>query len=190
VGQPDFSSRGRHDSAAAQRRGLCSTSGKGATLVAEAGAAAPSSHSGSFSNGATDRRLSLALVYLPVAERRVTSVWEAALAATWHGSPVWLHGDVSASNLLLKEGRLSAVIDFGSSGVGDPACDLSIARTLLERESRKVFRATLRADDATWMRGRGWTLWKGLITLAGHLEADSIEARGARRVIAEVLADE
>ncbi len=120
----------------------------------------------------------------------VTTVWEAALAATWHGSPVWLHGDVSASNLLLKEGRLSAVIDFGSSGVGDPACDLSIAWTLLERESRKVFRATLRPDDATWMRGRGRTLWKGLITLAGHLEADSIEARKARRVIAEVLADE
>jgi aminoglycoside phosphotransferase (APT) family kinase protein len=120
----------------------------------------------------------------------VTAVWEAALAAEWHGSPVWVHGDVSASNLLIKMGRLSAVIDFGSSGVGDPACDLSIAWTLLEKESRAVFRAALSVDDATWARGRGWTLWKGLITLVEHLDRNSHQAREAQRVIDEVLADQ
>ena len=66
----------------------------------------------------------------------VTAVWQAALASAWHGAPVWVHGDVSAGNLLVRSGRLGAVIDFGSSGVGDPACDLSIAWTLLEGKSR------------------------------------------------------
>jgi aminoglycoside phosphotransferase (APT) family kinase protein len=119
----------------------------------------------------------------------VVAVWQAALSATWHGAPVWVHGDVSAGNLLVKTGRLSAVIDFGSSAVGDPACDLAIAWTLLRGESRGAFRAALALDRATWARGRGWTLWKGLITLAQHLDTDPLEARKARRVIDEVLAD-
>jgi aminoglycoside phosphotransferase (APT) family kinase protein len=118
-----------------------------------------------------------------------SAVWETALAATWYGSPVWLHGDVAAGNLLVKGGRLSAVIDFGTSGVGDPSCDLAIAWTLFGGESRDAFRAALQLDDATWARGRGWTLWKGLITLAEHIDTNPLEAGKARRVIDEVLAD-
>jgi aminoglycoside phosphotransferase (APT) family kinase protein len=84
-------------------------------------------------------------------------------------------------NLLVRDGRLAAVIDFGSSGVGDPACDMVIAWTLLSGESRKAFRATLAVDDATWARGRGWALWKALITLADN--------PASRHVIEQVLAD-
>ena len=119
----------------------------------------------------------------------VTGVWEAALNATWHGKPVWLHGDVSAANLLVRRGRLSAVIDFGCSGVGDPACDLTIAWTLLPGESREAFCAALPVDNGTWARGRGWALWKGLITLAEHIDTNPLEAGKARRAIDEVLAD-
>jgi aminoglycoside phosphotransferase (APT) family kinase protein len=118
-----------------------------------------------------------------------SAVWEAALAATWHGSPVWFHGDVAWGNLLVVEGRLSAVIDFGTSGVGDPSCDLAIAWTLFEGESRDAFRAVLQPDDATWARGRGWTLWKALITLAEHIDTNPVEARTSRCVIDEVLND-
>ena len=118
-----------------------------------------------------------------------TAAWEAALEATWHGPPVWLHGDVASGNLLVEGGRLSAVIDFGTSGVGDPSCDLAIAWTLFEGESRDAFRAALRLDDATWARGRGWALWKALITLAGHIDTDPLEAARARHVIDEVLAE-
>jgi aminoglycoside phosphotransferase (APT) family kinase protein len=109
-----------------------------------------------------------------------TAVWEAALAATWHGPPVWFHGDVATGNLLLRDGRLAAVIDFGCSGVGDPACDLAIAWTLLTGESRAVFRTGLGVDPATWARGRGWTLWKALITL---------DDPASRRVLDQVLAE-
>src|SRR5215203_231619 len=88
-----------------------------------------------------------------------------------------------------SRGRLSAVIDFGTSGVGDPSCDLAIAWTLFGEESRDAFRAALQLDDATWARGRGWTLWKGLITLAEHIDTNPLEAGRARCVIDEVLAD-
>ena len=108
---------------------------------------------------------------------------------TWHGSPVWLHGDVAAENLLVDGGRLSAVIDFGSSGVGDPACDLSIAWTFFGGESRDAFRATLPLDGPTWARGRGWTLWKALIVLAGLPGTNPREVEKSRRIVDEILAD-
>ncbi|MER9743112.1 aminoglycoside phosphotransferase family protein [Mesorhizobium sp. M0187] len=117
-----------------------------------------------------------------------TAVWYAALAATWQGSPVWFHGDVAWGNLLVQNGRLSAVIDFGTSGIGDPSCDLAIAWTFFQGESREAFRAAIDVDEATWARGRGWTLWKALITVAGH-DANQAEAERSRRVIDDVLAD-
>lgn len=115
-----------------------------------------------------------------------TAVWDHALASTWQGRPTWFHGDVAAGNLLVKDGRLAAVIDFGCSDVGDPACDLAIAWTLLSGQSREAFRAALAVDSATWSRGRGWALWKALITLSP--EADLVAAATARQVIAAVLA--
>ena len=120
----------------------------------------------------------------------MTTVWNAALDATWHGTPVWLHGDVSAGNLLAEGGRLCAVIDFGCSGVGDPACDLTIAWTLFSGESREAFCAALPVDGATWARGRGWALWKALITLVEHGDANPVKAAPARHVIEELLADQ
>ncbi|THF71350.1 aminoglycoside phosphotransferase family protein [Deinococcus sp. Arct2-2] len=114
-------------------------------------------------------------------------VWEMALSASWHSPPVWFHGDVAAGNLLVQGGRLSAVIDFGCAGVGDPACDLSIAWTLFEGQSRQAFRAGLPLDGATWARGRGWALWKALITLAEYRFSDEVKAAEVRRVLDEVL---
>ncbi len=121
--------------------------------------------------------------------RAASAVWEAALAATWRGTPVWLHGDVDAGNLLVENGQLSAVIDFGCSGVGDPACDLAIAWTLFAGESREAFRDAVALDAGTWARGRGWALWKALITLAGLPGTNAGAARRSRRVIEDVLAD-
>lgn len=124
-----------------------------------------------------------------IAADAAMAVWEKALSSVWNGSPVWFHGDVAVGNLLVKDKRLSAVIDFGTSGVGDPACDLAIAWTLLEGESRNALREALRLDDATWERGRGWTLWKALITLAGHINTVSEIAEDSRRTLNEILAD-
>jgi aminoglycoside phosphotransferase (APT) family kinase protein len=119
----------------------------------------------------------------------VQRVWQDAMSTAWERDPVWFHGDVAVGNLLVRDGRLAAVLDFGSSGVGDPACDTVIAWTFLSGASRARFRADYVADAGTWSRGRGWCLWKALISLVGHLENDSPDAALARRDIEQVLAD-
>lgn len=121
--------------------------------------------------------------------RAATDVWDAALARPWSGPPVWVHGDIAPSNLLVRNGCLSGVIDFGCSAVGDPACDLVIAWTFFSGESREAFRAGLPLDDATWARGRAWALWKAVYVLARTIDTDPEEAADARRVLDEVLAD-
>ena len=119
----------------------------------------------------------------------VRRVWEDAMSTAWDRAPVWLHGDVATGNLLVRDGRLGAVLDFGSSGVGDPACDMVIAWTFLSESSRDRFRAEIDVDAGTWSRGRGWALWKALISLAGQLEREAPHAAPARRDIEQVLAD-
>ncbi len=120
--------------------------------------------------------------------RAVTTVWEAALETTWTAAPVWVHGDMAAGNLLVQERRLSAVIDFGCSCVGDPACDLAIAWTFLKGDAREAFHAALPLDPGTWARGRGWTLWKALIVYAG-LSSNPLDAEKSGRVIGDLVAE-
>ena len=116
-------------------------------------------------------------------------VWEAALKAGPPGPPVWFHGDAQPGNLLVRDGRLSAVIDFGCSGVGDPAGDTTIAWTFLTGDASRAFRDALPLDEATWARGRGWAIWKAMIVLVGALEDDPQDVAFTRRVIEAILAD-
>ncbi|MFD9408075.1 aminoglycoside phosphotransferase family protein [Streptomyces sp. NPDC059989] len=119
-----------------------------------------------------------------------SAVWEDALRApAWDGPPVWLHADLMPGNLLVHAGRLTSVIDFGCTGVGDPACDLFPAWNLLPADARKVFREALDVDDATWTRGRARTLSQALIALPYYRKTNPSMARNARHVIREVLAD-
>lgn len=118
-----------------------------------------------------------------------TEVWKMALATTWQGPPVWVHGNVSIGNLLVQKSRLSAVIDFGQLAVGDPACDLVIAWALFRDESREVFRALLPLDADTWARGRAWALWKALIVVAGFVQTNAVTVAQSWLNIEEVLAD-
>lgn len=108
-------------------------------------------------------------------------IWAEALAARNDRIRLWCHGDMNAGNLLLADGRVSAVIDFGCAAVGDPACDLSICWTLFDATARGVFRDVLGPDDAEWRRGRGWALWKALITLG-----EPAREAGALRTLAEL----
>ncbi|UXT22778.1 aminoglycoside phosphotransferase family protein [Agrobacterium tumefaciens] len=116
-------------------------------------------------------------------------IWQLALSSHWRKQGVWVHGDIAEGNLLVKDGRLSAVIDFGSSGVGDPSSDLILAWNVLDAESRAVFRRALELDEATWQRGRGWALWKALIVLDAERGRNDKMAEWSRRTIREVFAD-
>ncbi|MDX3853935.1 aminoglycoside phosphotransferase family protein [Streptomyces sp. AK02-01A] len=136
-----------------------------------------------------ETRRCLAMLKGRVDTDRAAAVWDAALAAEWSGAPVWFHGDIASGNLLVADGQLTAVIDFGTSGVGDPACDLVIAWGMFSGDSRKAFRHAVGQDDGTWARARGWALWKSLLVLSECTEADQERAALNRHVISEVLAD-
>jgi aminoglycoside phosphotransferase (APT) family kinase protein len=98
---------------------------------------------------------------------RVVVEWERALAAPpWDGAPVWHHGDLDCRNWLVREGRITGVIDWGSMGVGDPACDVMVAWKLHSHAARDAFRAALPTDDATWARARGWAVSQAVAALA------------------------
>ena len=115
----------------------------------------------------------------------VIAAWEAALAAPpYAGPPVWVHGDPAPGNLLLRDGRLAAVIDFGTLAVGDPAVDLIAAWQVVAPEARAAFRSALGVDDATWARGRGW----GLVAVLPSPE-DLARSPGARRRLDALLAE-
>lgn len=121
----------------------------------------------------------------------VTAAWEAALQApAWERAPVWIHGDLDPRNLLVRRERLSAVIDWGCLGVGDPACDVMVAWKVLSAGTRGIFREALAVDDATWARSRGWALSQALMALSYYtLETNPGLVLEARRWLAEVLAD-
>jgi aminoglycoside phosphotransferase (APT) family kinase protein len=111
--------------------------------------------------------------------RDEAKVWDDAIASVWDGPPTWFHGDIAPGNILIEGGRLSAVIDWGTSGVGDPACDLVMAWTFFDSGERRVFAAEAGLDAGTWSRARGWALWKALIT--GGAESE--------RVVREIVND-
>jgi aminoglycoside phosphotransferase (APT) family kinase protein len=118
------------------------------------------------------------------------AAWTSAVEAPpWDEASVWIHGDLLPGNLLIYGGRLTAVIDYGCCGLGDPAVDVMPAWFVFGAEGREAFRAELDVDDATWMRGRGWALSVGLIALPYYRETNAVFAGVARRAIAEVLAD-
>ena len=120
----------------------------------------------------------------------VTAAWEAALRVEpWERPRVWVHGDIAAGNLLVREGRLSAVIDWGALGVGDPACDLLVAWELFDADSREVLRNELGADDATWARSRGWALSTAIVALPYYQHTNAFMAAQARHKLAVVLGE-
>lgn len=119
---------------------------------------------------------------------RARQIWRRATTSVWRPDPVWFHGDVAVGNLLVRDGSLSAVIDFGTCGVGDPACDLVMAWTFFRGPEREVFRDAVGLDEATWDRARGWALWKALISVVGRAPDDLDLVQAA--ALAEVLSDD
>jgi len=100
--------------------------------------------------------------------------WDRALAApVWEGPPVWHHGDLDARNWLVRDGRITGVIDWGSMGVGDPACDVMVAWKLHSSAARDTFREALAVDDATWDRAQGWVVSQAVAALAYYTPANN-----------------
>ena len=114
-------------------------------------------HVSVYDKGAREQIAELAEIIDP---SKALALWDRASATKWDKKPVWIHGDFAIGNILMEDGKLSAVIDFGSAAVGDPACDLVIAWTYLSGKSREIFIDEMDMDQDTWLRARAWALWK------------------------------
>lgn len=114
------------------------------------------------------------------------AIWLNAVRSVWSGPPVWVHGDVAVGNLLTANRQLCAVIDFGTCGLGDPACDLVIGWTFLQGDEREALREAAGLPADAWARARGWALWKALITMA---DADSPQYPSQAHLLAQLLAE-
>jgi aminoglycoside phosphotransferase (APT) family kinase protein len=122
-----------------------------------------------------------------VDRKAVLRAWHAAVAApAWDGAPMWLHGDLHPGNILVHQGHLSGVIDFGDITSGDPATDLSAAWMLLPADCHVAFWSAYRgagqrpAGDDTWARARGWALALALVFLAHSADNPQLAAIGQR----------
>jgi aminoglycoside phosphotransferase (APT) family kinase protein len=116
-------------------------------------------------------------------------IWELALTSKWAGEPVWVHGDIAPGNILIENGKLCAVIDFGILGVGDPSCDAAMAWTFFDDSSRKTFKNALNFDAETWNRARGWALWKALITYNYNKQSNKAVADEQCNIIEVIIND-
>lgn len=123
-------------------------------------------------------------------DNEAIAVWEKAISSNWQQDPVWIHGDLASGNIILQDGKLSAVIDFSGICVGDPACDLVIAWTFLKGRSRQIFKENMNLDANTWARARGWALWKALITLVALDDKAGVEATKQRDIINSVIEED
>lgn len=118
---------------------------------------------------------------------KAMDLWIRALNTKWNKAPVWIHGDFAIGNMLMQNGKLSAVIDFGGMSMGDPACDLVIAWTFLNGKSREIFIKEMNLDEDTWVRAKAWALWKATFVLCELDNKNSAERVEQRRIIQEVL---
>jgi aminoglycoside phosphotransferase (APT) family kinase protein len=118
---------------------------------------------------------------------KALALWENALSSRWCKNPVWIHGDLAIGNILINEGTLSGIIDFGGIGIGDPACDLVISWTFLEGRSREIFHDCMELDTDTWTRARGWALWKATFELCNRIDKNDTASVIQKRIIEDVL---
>jgi aminoglycoside phosphotransferase (APT) family kinase protein len=117
-------------------------------------------------------------------------IWAETVTVAGSAPRAWAHGDLSPGNVLIDQGRLHAVIDFGAFGVGDPTVDLVVAWTLLPAAARPILRAALDVDDATWARGRGWALSIAVIQLPYYVQTNPALAANSRHVLEQIIADQ
>jgi aminoglycoside phosphotransferase (APT) family kinase protein len=114
-------------------------------------------------------------------------LWERACATKWNKEPIWIHGDFAVGNILIKDNKLSGVIDFGGTAMGDPACDLVIAWTYLSGKARDIFIRAMDLDEDAWLRARAWALWKATFELCNIADKNSPAARLQKKIIDEVI---
>jgi aminoglycoside phosphotransferase (APT) family kinase protein len=141
-------------------------------------------HVSVYDKGAREQ---IALLDGVINSKKAIELWQQACSTRWSQLPVWIHGDVAIGNILMSEGKLSAIIDFGGMSLGDPACDLVIAWTYFTGKAREIFITEIDLDEETWLRARGWALWKATYQLCQITDKNSPESIVQKKIIQEVI---
>jgi aminoglycoside phosphotransferase (APT) family kinase protein len=141
-------------------------------------------HVSVYDKGAQEQIAELSTV---IDVNKALDLWERACKTKWNKAPVWVHGDFAIGNMLIKDGKLSAIIDFGGLSLGDPACDLVIAWTFLKHKSRQIFINEMNLDKDTWLRAKAWALWKATFELCQIADQNSTEALIQKTIIDTLL---
>ncbi|WP_367606739.1 aminoglycoside phosphotransferase family protein [Legionella sp. W05-934-2] len=141
-------------------------------------------HVSVYDKGAREQISELASI---INKDKAMALWNRACDTQWQKAPVWIHGDFAVGNMLINEGKLSAIIDFGGMSLGDPACDLVIAWTFLKGKARQVFIKEINLDEDTWLRAKAWVLWKATYELCQIADKNSAEGWTQQEIIKEVL---
>lgn len=158
--------------------------------TADAPPHSPSGRGGPLAEQDEDVREAIAQLGGRIDGQAALASWEESLSAPeFSGAHVWVHGDLLPGNVLVRNGRLAAIIDFGTLQVGDPAGDLQPAWNMFAGESRQRFRTEVGADDACWLRGRGTVLYQTVMALAYYWDTNPGMVRQASHGLAQVLAD-
>jgi aminoglycoside phosphotransferase (APT) family kinase protein len=122
--------------------------------------------------------------------RAVLGVWESCLSVgEWRGPPMWLHSDLRGDNLIANDGRLVAVIDWEGCTVGDPSADYLAAWWLFDGDSRETFSRASHAEQADWLRAKGWALHMAVGAIPYYAETNPTFVVQARAALAEILGD-
>jgi aminoglycoside phosphotransferase (APT) family kinase protein len=145
----------------------------------------PHSRGGSLAERDEEVRRAIRTIGDLVDGPRTLAQWAEAVAAPRWAADVWLHGDLLPGNVLVHEGRVSAVIDWGSLTTGDPAADLVAAWHLFDGPQRRRFLGS--ADDATVARARGWVISQAVIALPYHRDTNPGIVAQSLRALAAVL---
>lgn len=118
-----------------------------------------------------------------------TAVETAQQLPQFQGMAVWVHGDLHPLNLLVRRGKLTAIIDWGSMGLGDPGMDMMVAWTLFDPPARQHFRNRLTPDPRAWGRGWALALAKSIMAIPYYRQSNPVFHRVMRQTLARVLAD-
>ena len=152
--------------------------------------AVPGGRGGPLADRDAETRAAIAALEDLIDTEAVTAAWQASLdAPAYDGEPVCIHADLTPGNLIVRDGRLSAVIDFGMLTIGDPACDLTVAWNYLATPTRGVLRDALCVDDATWLRARGWAISGSLIALPYYMRTNPGIVAQSWRTLREAVED-